>query len=329
MQNFRRTFGALQLSKVASIKLPFNSYTIQHLSSTSVTLGNRKAQRLLMTVTIPGMDTSVTIIPESNLLGIDFRDPSVAVSSSEVIIADGALGIISKSKRDFGLVTQIKTPTFSQMVPLGGDRYALRTYNEETSSDELSLFDCLHDTVYTNADILDKQIDGIFCVDGMMLYNGERHAFLYVYYYHNEFITSDESLLNVKKWKSIDRTDTATFKIASYKSGERTTTTFSSAPRLVNVRAFTSLDYLYILSNERAINQTRADFESSYTIDRYHLKDGRYEGSFLITKPVDAEVINMDVKAYQDMIVVVLNDDLVVYRLNNSHLTDPLPFDPK
>ena len=46
--------------------------------------------------------------------------------------------------------------------------------------------------------ILEKQIDGVFDVDGILTYSTEPNLLSYVYYYRNEYIIMDSDLTVLK-----------------------------------------------------------------------------------------------------------------------------------
>ncbi|MCG1037959.1 hypothetical protein KI686_16295, partial [Polaribacter sp. DS7-9] len=82
--------------------------------------------------------------------------------------------------------------------------FAIRTLSSESKAYVLgSLTDTLP-YIKLAPHILEKQIDGLFCTDGMLHYNRKRHQLIYLYYYRNQYILMDTLLNIVHKGNTID-----------------------------------------------------------------------------------------------------------------------------
>jgi hypothetical protein len=125
-----------------------------------------------------------------------------------------------------------------------------------------------------------KQIDGIFCTDGVLHYDKQIPMLVYIYFYRNEFITMDTNMHIISRARTIDTTSTA--KIKMTKVMPENIITFSVPPLTVNKHSCVSGKFLFNHSGLRADNENKKTFDQSSVIDVYNLRDNRYLGSFYL-----------------------------------------------
>lgn len=169
-----------------------------------------------------------------------------------------------------------------------------------------------NENIYPSKPILEKQVDGFFCTDGVLIYEKSLNKIVYVYYYRNQFICLDTSLNVLYKGNSID-TNTYSKIAVQYisKTGE---TTFSKPPRQINKNACISDSLLYIRSLLIADNENKKLFKSSSVFDIYSLKNGSYQFSFYIP-----EIMGEKVKLFKviNKVFVALYDSYIAtYQIN-------------
>lgn len=127
-------------------------------------------------------------------------------------------------------------------------------------------------------DILKKQVDGILCTDGFLLYNTRKYLLLYLYRYRNEVICMDTSLNIVRTFRTIDTTSVA--KIEVTETNDKIT--MSKPPLVVNKSGCMDGDNLFVQSNLVARNEDINESKSKSVIDVYNINDGSYRFSFYI-----------------------------------------------
>ncbi|MCD9018906.1 hypothetical protein [Parachryseolinea silvisoli] len=131
--------------------------------------------------------------------------------------------------------------------------------------------------------ILQKQIDGLFCTDGILQYDRRQHGLLYLYHYRNEYIRFDTNLHVLERGRTIDTTSRAQIKVGSYSKGS--TITMAAPPVMVNYESSVAGKYLFVRSGLRASNETEEMFRDAFVIDVYDLTlepRERYKFSFYL-----------------------------------------------
>lgn len=136
--------------------------------------------------------------------------------------------------------------------------------------------------------LLTKQVDGVFCVYGKLLYDKHSKNIVYLYHYRNEYLIMDTALNLLKKGKTIDTISKAQIKVDRYIKGAQMHYTFSAPPLLVNKSAAVYNNILYINSNLKAKNENGETFSQYHVIDVYDLSDASYHYSFYLPH-VDGE----------------------------------------
>lgn len=261
-------------------------------------------------------------------LPVTFKDSHITADSGRVYIADlnsfdiyefplNAANSVSSGIQVFD------STFFVEAVPLRGKVFAIRTLNQSKEY-VLALKNAAHATPIYSPGILEKQIDGLFCTDGMLHYNQARKRLVYVYYYRNEFICMDTALHLVYRGKTIDGVERVQIRVAEIES--RQTMALASPPRIVNKKTHSSGDWLFIHSTIRATNESRSTFEQNDVVDVYGLRDGHYSGSFYIPR-INGEKLR-DFKVYGDLFVTIHGRILTTFDLhfvtNTLQISRPL-----
>lgn len=188
----------------------------------------------------------------------------------------GATGIWKAS------ADSIYTPYFSLTAPIGNSSIAFRTVSFKTGNNSLRKESKGSNRGMENLKVLEKQVDGLFCTDGILKYNEELKVLIYLYYYRNEALIIDTNLNLIKKLKTIDPIDSAKFEVSEIESGR--SKTLSTPPLSVNANCFTRGSYLFVQSLLMAENEDVELFKNSTVIDVYELNSYRYKYSFYLPK---------------------------------------------
>lgn len=247
---------------------------------------------------------------------VTFRDSHISVELGWVYVSDLNSFDIFKFPIDTANIVstgiQVFDSTFFvEAIPLKRDAFAIRTLNQSKEY-VLALKRSPNALPVHSGNILEKQLDGLFCTDGMLHYNSALEQLIYVYYYRNEFICMDTALHVVYRGKTIDGVERVQIRVAEIESSQ--TMALTSPPRIVNKKAHSSGDWLFIHSTIRATNESRFTFEQNDVVDVYGLRDGHYSGSFYIPR-INGEKLR-DFKVYGDLLVTIHGRILTTFDLH-------------
>lgn len=193
------------------------------------------------------------------------------------------------------------------ILPLNSTTLVTRTFSR--LGDVLVLALWKPDTVIRKPGILEKQLDGFMCTDGMLSYNPTLKRVIYTYYYRNQFVVLDTALRLMYRHHTLDTIHTARIRV----SHSRQYVSLASPQAVVNRFAETYGDRLFIVSAIRADNQMQHTFENGLTLDIYGLQDGSYLFSqfipLLSTDPV------MGISICASKLIVLYRDHFLLYQL--------------
>ena len=164
--------------------------------------------------------------------------------------------------------------------------------------------------------VLEKQLDGKFCTDGMLLFDNYNSSLLYMYYYRNQFIVLDTNLHILAKYKTIDTTNKVSITLDTIYSENRVT--FSSPPGIVNKRATLSNKLLFINSALKASNEDEQLNNQDNDIDIYRLDNGNYAFSFTLPAFRKQKLSSMIVSG--NMLFGIYDSYLISFELNLQKL---------
>jgi len=210
----------------------------------------------------------------------------------------------------WSLTEELAHPTFYAECLSTSSGVYYRTRNIEDDIYQL--------TKHTNTDtiagvgLLEKQLDGLFCTDGMLRYDEKTGQIIYIYFYRNEFICADTTLTLRSRGHTIDTTSLARISVRNH-DGKRT---LSSPPHIVNRLATTYLGKLFINSNLIADNEEPAQFSHADVIDVYDLSTGEYGFSFYLPRLSGDRITRFTF--YEDTLYALYQHTLVVYKFNPS-----------
>lgn len=259
---------------------------------------------------------------------ISVNDSHIIVDSGGVYVADlnrfdiFRFKITSRNSINDG-VQVFDSTFFVEAVPVRGEAFAIRTLNQSNEY-VLALKTSLKASPIHSPGLLEKQIDGLFCTDGMLHFNADLQQLIYVYYYRNEFICMDSSLHLRYRGKTIDGVERVQIRVAEIKSDQAIA--LASPPRIVNKKSHSSGDWLFIHSVIKARNESKSAFNQHDVLDIYNLRNGRYAGSFYLPR-INGEKLR-DFKVYGNMLVAIHGRFLTTFDLHRTvgalHLTRPL-----
>ncbi|MCX2680977.1 hypothetical protein OOZ15_13570 [Galbibacter sp. EGI 63066] len=306
--SFTRVFntGHIRLSKTLGIHS--DAYYLAGVTSRHIYLAHANAPSSLLVTDLRLSDTAQVHI-QAQEESLQYQSLKVAVDSPYFYLLDGSIPFIYR-----GMVTDWQASRymedssyFSKAVPISDHSFAMlgmRAYKNILAKKEISpsyfkLF----------PDLLEEQIDGLFCTSGMLLYNPESARVVYVYFYRNQFLCMDTTMSLLYSGRTIDPVDTAQIKVARVESDRAFK--MAAPPLIVNKASCVSGNRLFINSNILAKNEDKRQFERSSVIDVYNLETGAYELSFYIPRYNDRKL--REFRVMGNTLVALQGDFAVTY----------------
>ncbi len=163
----------------------------------------------------------------------------------------------------------------------------------------------------SNHKVLERQVDGLFCTDGMMVFDKFTKILTYLYYYRNQYVCMDSNLNILWKGRTIDTTSRVTFKVSEIRSEK--SVTLSSPPLTVNKESCVYNKYLFVRSNLSATNENMKAFSKSAVIDVYDVIDRSYKFSFYL--PDQGALKLSSFKVIDSRLIAIYGHWVAVYNL--------------
>lgn len=168
--------------------------------------------------------------------------------------------------------------------------------------------DKLH-TIHYSPMLLEKQSDGVFDTDGTLQYSSELKKVIYTYFYRNQYIVADESLILESRNHTIDTTTRAKLKIVKLKSSGDSK--LAAPPYTVNRRTTVSNNLLFVNSMLRGKYESREVWRSASAVDVYDILKHTYILSFYV---YDEEEDKMkDFFATDEALYIIMGHQLLKY----------------
>ena len=208
---------------------------------------------------------------------------------------------------------------FNQYEQISDSTFAIRTKSSINLEFELGVVTNDTPNIRLEPDLLQKQINGIFCVDGELNYSKALDRLVYTYRYRNEYIVYDTDLNLNYRGHTIDTFSRAQIKVAEISSNN--SMSLGTRPNTFNALSRVSGNYLYIYSALLAKNDCLDVLEQSSIIDVYDLRNDTYKLSFRIPNFKEKKVSRFMV--FDNKILIATHGRyLVTYNLNSSYLKE-------
>ncbi len=258
-------------------------------------------------------DTVQQVIPIQNLTGV--KASRISIDSPYFYLSDLYSYTIYKGNSSSWTVDKTihNRIFFSESLPISTTSTVLRTFNHDRTTYQLSKENIHHEKPMNAPGLLQKQIDGLFCTDGMLLFDKGKHRILYTYYYRNEFICADTNLVLLYRGKTIDTVSRANIKVEKISS--MGISTLASPPAVVNRATYAAEGKLYINSNLIADNEDSNAFKSSDVVDLYDTTTGKYLFSFYLPKSGNQRMRHFAI--HGGRLFVLRGQRLDIYRMTN------------
>jgi hypothetical protein len=210
---------------------------------------------------------------------------------------------------------------FSEYLPVNDSIIAYRTVTDSKKEYRL-----ITESAYQLIDgtgLIQTQIDGLFCTDGMLRFDQATHSIVYTYFYRNQFIRANSKLQLLGRNHTIDTTRHAKISVA-YNTKDKYAS-LSSPPKLVNRAVECSRGKLLVNSNLIADNDSHDTFQSADVIDVYDLKDGSYLSSFYVPRNDGVRFTHFEF--HENQLFILRGNVLEIYEPNPSLIAQATPVD--
>ncbi|WP_343617330.1 MauE/DoxX family redox-associated membrane protein [Flavobacterium sp.] len=293
--------------------LKYNSYYFAGDLNNKLYLGNYSTP-LDVTQFDAELKSSQKIKVTFNTKNIPFRTVKIFLQDSVFYLSDGSVGrLFSGNTNEWIINFEYKDmPFFTLYVPMAEDKIFFRSNDPKTLDNILGVY-TLSESKRAKycGDLLQKQIDGVFDTDGTLLYSTKLKRSIYVYYYRNEYFTTDQTGKLEYRSHTIDTISKADFKVAYSKNG--TVREISSPVEAVNAHASVIGKLLFVHSQVKGKYENDVLWKKSFIIDVYDLKRKVYLMSFPIYKTKADKLNAMYVSS--NYFYALIGTDLVVYEL--------------
>jgi hypothetical protein len=304
---FLRTFAKREvILPIDTLELGYDSYYVAGHGRGTLFLGSVVAPRHVVAITIPTLDSShlmLEIVEPKRFLPSSIQ---VAVDSPFVYLCDGTVPAIYR-----GYLLSLKVYPlnvagiyFLDIMPRRDSSFVLRSL-DMNKENVLALLKPEGFRFQFSSYDLTRQVDGLFCTSGKLLYDRQNDHTVYVYTYRNKYVVLDSALSQVAQGKTIDTVSRARIKVTTVKSTN--TVAIAQPSVVVNKSAAVHRDLLFINSGKMADNDDPAEFDEHSAIDVYQLSNRRYLFTFYIPGKSVREIVLFEKHAialYEDKVVL-------------------------
>lgn len=313
---FKRDFASgPPLSLTSILDLRYDSYYIAGYTRKAIYLANRVSLFSLLRVELGNLDTTCIWIGRHFPEDIKFKDLSIKVDSPYYYIADGYIPFVYKGNLSSGdgEILDFRKSYFLDFFPVTDSTMVVKSLLRDGSV-HLGLVDQSNGGIYYAKDLLEKQIDGIFCTDGE-LFKTDNGDLVYVYFYRGQYILIDPTLSLRERFETIDTTRRAKIKPVSY---DGDVFSYKNMPPFVNKNGTVYSNHLYVQSALEGDSETYGLRDGYVVFDLYRINDGKYINSFSIKGR------GQDVRGFcvgENEILVLMKRELIRYQRSQA-ITD-------
>jgi len=318
--SFLRQYPPHPVIESKSIKLADEHYYFAGATRDKIYVANTLKPLEILEINSDMSDTSVVHLKIDNIEKQKYFRITVRIDSPYYYFMDGAIPYIYRGNiTDWKGGPYMKDSTyFIDAIPISSGSFVLQAMSAKTREYALGKMDVNSKEVKLNHDLLKKQFDGTFDVDGSFSYSKKSNRLVYVYYYRNQFIVMDTNLNLDYQGNTID-----TFKIAQVKTAEvysEKVVKLSAPPIITNKDHTIYGQWLLIHSLLPAKNEYMKYFHKASIIDVYDLTSNSYQFSFRIFDQ-DGEKIK-DLRVVGNRLYVLFQNSLLSYDLVDAYFSD-------
>jgi hypothetical protein len=314
--NFIRQFPPHVMFEKDTFNLEYNSYYLAGATNSRVFLANPTAPSHILQINLTAADTQHVRIALKDADDILFRNINVRIDSPNFYLVDGTVPIVFRGNIHnwFGGEKFNSPVYFNSTVPISKSSFVIRSTDAATNGYVLGNLHIDSATYNLSSDLLQKQIDGKFCVDGMLHFDAGNNRLVYLYYYRNEYIVADPTLKLLLRGNTIDTVSRARIKVATLSSDG--TRMLAAPPLLVNRNS--TLYRHFLLVNSSLVSKNEADdvLTRLAVIDIYDINTQDYKFSFYVRNFDNEQIRGLQVCG--DELVILFYSHVLVCVLNTS-----------
>jgi len=310
---FNRRLPVAKLTPLQEVPLPYQDFYIAGVTSDKVYMGTiRSALRLF--VCDSGLHNIRPLrlhFPDS--VKFTIQSARFAVDSPHVYLSDGITprffrGDLQHLEMDTFLS---RSSYFTATTNISPASFAVRAVNANSRSNMLLKVQADSPYVIRPPEVLQKQVDGIFCTDGLFRFDKSSNRIVYMYYYRNQYLVLDSNLNVLRTVNTIDTNSIAKISVASTSADGNVM--LSSPPAFVNNTYCLSGDHIFICSALLGDNESPKVVDNGNIVDIYSLKDGNYIRTLYIPKPHNEGLREMCI--INNKLLAIYSREYVVYNL--------------
>lgn len=318
---FERKLNTDRISYVDAIALTKKAYYFAGHDEDTVYLGNYKSPTEIIKITLPTLDTTYINIQLESKDSIQlYRNYTVDVQPPYFYFMEGTIPFIKRGKLNHWQPKSFMYDStyFISAVPIGEKKIALKSVSRKTKEYALGLEQDIDPKIELRYDILEKQVDGVFCTEGQMIFSEDLSKLIYIYYYRNQFMVMDTEVRLQYRSNTIDTISQVQIEPVTTRGGS--VRKLESPQFLVNRNAATKNQYLYIYATGMAKSDNYDDFKNASTIDIYDLQNaGEYSDSFRVPDYKNFKI--SDFLVTDNYLVTYQGNHIVVYNLHRDIVT--------
>lgn len=312
---FIRRFPNHPAMLVQKRDLLYNSYYFAGFSEQRLYLGNYTNPLHILSFDSELSNSSTAEIA-FNTDNIPFKMIKLSVNDFGFYIKDGTVPIAFRGNvKKWKVEKELKgIPNFTHAEIMDSTTVLFRSNRGKKRSTTLGIFSAKKETkIIYRESLLQKQIDGVFDTDGILMYSTQQHKIVYLYYYRNEFIVADHNGKLNYRGHTIDTTSKAKIKVAYLKNN--TESTMSAPPLVVNANAAVFGNLLFVHSKIRGKYESDKLREQAIILDIYDINKNAYLFSCPIYNIGDQKLSSFIVTATH--LYGIIGNELVSYELKD------------
>lgn len=306
------------VQKIQERDLGYNSYYFAGSSGNTIYLGNYTAP-LLITEFDLGLNYNRKHYIQLDTL-IPYRSLQVQVSGRNFYVTDGMVPVIYRGTTNLpwkaGVLWNGKT-YFNQIRILDSVHAAIRCFDRYNHS-SLALLNFDLQLATLKKDLLQKQVDGAFDVDGILSFDKQRKQVIYTHYYRNELIICDDRLNLIHRNKTIDTVSKAQIEVSYINSTNQNT--MSAPPLTVNRTSYSDNGYTFVNSELKGRYESKVLWNQASVIDVYETESNRYIASFYVYHIGEDKLRSFIIR--DNHFYALIGNHLVAYKLHDNLFTN-------
>lgn len=278
--SFLRIYPHHPAKEANVLNVKYNSYYIAGTTKNKIYFGNVTAPFHMLVTSRTLTDSQHVHLSLDNFDVRKLKRLQLKIDSPYFYMVDGVMPGIFRGRLGEWRASRFMYDSayFTQLVLINKSSFALRSVSSQTQENILGKETTDTPHVKFVSGLLEKQIDGIFCTDGMLQYSKQLGKLVYTYFYRNQYIVMDSNLNLLYRGQTIDTISKAKIKIAKISS--KNSSTMSAPPLKVNKKSYVFGNWLFVNSGLMAKNDDEIFFEQAAIIDVYDLSNRSYEFSF-------------------------------------------------